>query len=1029
MSLALARNRIWHGAVGATRIPRPTASLYRACRVSPISRRGLALSLRRYADTEHKDWLLEAELQRLKSAEQIRIRNEFEENGDVREYLRKWQDMQSNSMDPIGGPGSIALGTSSPWVGNMISDPQKGPEPEDDAEEEDLSGFSDESEGTHDFLEPGDLVALSSTDNILSFAVYVRSVCQQQQFYTERGKWRIASTSTIDYVIKDFAPPELVARLTPYMPSAEAQMRTDMQTVIEGGVPRPVGASLLRMMNEFDAQAQVLYQANAARLDRIHEIVAEEDERSLLTLEELACKVMEVDEGTLDDVILYTVHRATSVNPFLIERDRSSAFANCYVVQPLSTAQILDRVVTWVRDHQEHLIRTVASKDDPRSMKGHPLQEFLEKARRIIRHSRQLRSPTVMAGVGPTAERFQPEKDNPMVYREIMGEGFTYTDRVIIKFLQLWTIPPKRMLSGPLQSAGSHIMRATGMYEGLELTSSSVVLLLQELGVFAPWENLNLLDQVLSLPGHGISTLSDIVRDDVEEAGKRYCAEGVTDKMQDARTDWGDMQVYCVDDVGAEEIDDGVSLERIPGSDDTFWIRIHVANPSAFFDHEDQIMQYAASRLQTFYGPERTYPIFPKSLSQKYFSLAPGCPTLTISAKMNFRGDVLETDIRNGTINNVKYVTHSKVRSLFEPVDDAPLSVLTVGGELPEKETPGRDISETLTSEDEETFHTLRKLMLGFRDRRVENGAIEFAVSSWTNVSIFGGDEPFAPYRVDDVTHARHFNGDPVIQMRMQQIDPHEVPDKTKQDLISTLMNLAGWVAGKWCADRNIPAMFSGTFYHPEYARVTSENIGEYSGHKAMQLAAPKGVAASYPLSHHPLGLTPYTKSTSPLRRYGDLLCHYQIESALRFEREHQRTFDYETDSSILPFSAQEVTDYIERTRSIQFKHRICESSSKQFWGCMLLFRAFYFHECDLPETWECLLRQPYAAGTTAEQGFSGVITSLGLKCQVTTPNLDEADLLSVVEARITGVDLARKLVIMEATRVVKGFERTGEWA
>ena len=106
--------------------------------------------------------MLEAELQRLKSAEQIRIRNEFEENGDVREYLRKWQDMHSNSMDPIGGPGSIALGRSSPWVGNMISDPQKGPEPEDDAEEEDLSGFSDESEGTHDFLEPGDLVALSS---------------------------------------------------------------------------------------------------------------------------------------------------------------------------------------------------------------------------------------------------------------------------------------------------------------------------------------------------------------------------------------------------------------------------------------------------------------------------------------------------------------------------------------------------------------------------------------------------------------------------------------------------------------------------------------------------------------------------------------------------------------------------------------------------------------------------------------------------------------------------------------------------
>lgn len=36
--------------------------------------------------------------------------------------------------------------------------------------------------------------------------------------------------------------------------------------------------------------------------------------------------------------------------------------------------------------------------------------------------------------------------------------------------------------------------------------------------------------------------------------------------------------------------------------------------------------------------------------------------------------------------------------------------------------------------------------------------------------------------------------------------------------------------------------------------------------------------------------------------------------------------------------------------------------------------------------------------------------------------------ILSLVEARITGVDLGRLLVIMEGVRVIRRFERVGEW-
>lgn len=83
-------------------------------------------------------------------------------------------------------------------------------------------------------------------------AIYVRSVQKQQQFYTSRGKWRVASNKDLDYVLKGFAPRELVQRLHPYLPDGFSEADTEIQSFIEGGVPRPVGAPLILMLQEFE---------------------------------------------------------------------------------------------------------------------------------------------------------------------------------------------------------------------------------------------------------------------------------------------------------------------------------------------------------------------------------------------------------------------------------------------------------------------------------------------------------------------------------------------------------------------------------------------------------------------------------------------------------------------------------------------------------------------------------------------------------------------------------------------------------
>lgn len=911
----------------------------------------------------------------------------------------------------------------------------------------------------------------SRSEGNLVFAIYVRSVQKQQQFYTQRGKWRIGFHKDLDYVIKGFLPPDSVEPLLPYFPAAAAQLSMEMQSNIEGGVPRTLGAPLLEEVASFSMQAMDFYRENTERLDALHELVANEEDTEEYTIEELACKALDMNKSELNDVILFAVHRAASRCSFVIQDDRSSVFTDHYLVQPRRVARTIEMVNRWVHQHQDMLIRSAMGKETP-GFASHPIEAFLAKCRRLINASRKVRSPTKMANVGPTSHRYVPGKDGKdRVFRETMLDSFNKFDKIIIEYLQLWCIPPRRMTLSALRSTGSHIMRATGMYNGVEVTAASVPLFLQELGVLYPWENVRLLDLALRLPGHGISRRSDEQWEEVQQESKRLASEGFVDSMKDMRTDWGDLPIYCVDDVNAQEIDDGVSLEPVPSEDGVYWIRVHVANPSAFISHDNIIMQYAASRNQTVYTPDRTYPMLPTSMTQSQFSLAPGRPTLTFSAKMNRQGDVLETDIRNGTARNVVYITHAQLRSLFEPVPENP-PPLTVGGTFTATNPREGIMQETLTPEDSSTFTTLRDLILSFREHRLKNGAIEFPNSPDTSVSVSTGLTPIKPYRLDHIPRGRFILGDPIIQLRPQDLNPHEVPDMSKRYLVSLLMNLACWVSGKWCAERGIPVIYDGTMYHPEYRALTNQNISNYGGNEWLRLAAPKGVSSSSPLHHAPLGLDAYVKSTSPLRRYSDLLAHYQIEAALRYEAENntrltippptavdtdtpttESTTQPTTDTTPLPHTHQNIETYLHKTRWLRSRIREVSTASHQHWATMLLFRAFYFAECALPETFTCLLHKPYTqtslAGTQFSQGYAGSLVELGVKCQVVFPETrpeaegesegegsemgmlrksSDEGILSLVEARITGVDLGRLLVIMEGVRVIRRFERVGEW-
>jgi hypothetical protein len=869
-------------------------------------------------------------------------------------------------------------------------------------------------------------------------AVYIRSVERQKQFYTLRGKWRVTSDKEIDILIKGFAPPELTDALIPYLPNAAVSPNIDIQEIAEGGIPRSAAAPLMAMLQQFSEKETQLYRENAQRIDNLYSLIASENKRSILTLPEIAAMALRISTDDVTPEALFMTQKALQRIPFLVLADRSSMFSNRYLVRPKTFAHRFNTVMKWVREHQDHLTRLALHKRS--DLRDHPLQNFLQKAQRVILQNRNIRSPTTMSNVGPSAQQFAPE-DVPegRVYQKVVTDQFDDSDKIILEYLVHFSIPPQRLNMSSARYAAIHIMRATGLYTAIELQRGAIPLLLQELGIFSAWENIYALDQFLALPDHNIDLQSELTEKAARTAASK--SQGYEkDTMADMRVDWGDLPIYCIDDPGAKEIDDGISLEPVAGTEDTFWLRVHIANPTAFMSPDDPISVNAAERLTTVYLPERHYPMLPPSFTSRSLSLAANSPTLTISAKVNLNGDVLETDITNGLARNVVYLTHAGLRNALN--GHTKTSQTYAVGRDPPSDYLKQLSSESpaFTREQSETFNLMRKIMTQINTKWRENGGLTWPDSmSQQNPTIYTGNPilPFSmhPDKVD--WEGGYYQGDPSIILPTSDVDPYEVPDLSQRNLVALVMRFACHIAGRWSADRNIPLVYDGTYFHPEYPPLTPQILKKFTADDWLRFAPPKGYSASSVLPHAGLGVDAYTKATSPLRRYSDLVTHYQIEAALRYEKTHGKKFDgAEAEAAAsLPFSTEQIDSLLEDMKVKYPLIKSVQNQSRTFWVCQLLFRAFYFGECDnLPDTFPCIVRQPVQGVSTTEANYVATYAAdnlpLGIRVQLfATEEFRNLDTLSTVEAKIVAVNMAKHVVEMEVVRKVKGWERTGDWA
>ncbi|KAK5122556.1 hypothetical protein LTR85_003819 [Meristemomyces frigidus] len=1020
----------------------------------------------------------------------------FEHPSGIRAQLRKWQELHGDEdilddkvdldADPDTGESANNL-TRLPNERTAFMNTQAETEEE---EREAMAHFmqapSDEPSsagGNTRFLKMGDLVEIEylgkGRENMV--AVFVRRTASVAQFYTMQGRWVHMPEKKVQYSIPGWVSEDTITPILEHLPSPE-EVDNNLQDLMDEAyikdlsVPRDVSAPLVSRMVQFHAESQEIYRRHASTLDNAHNLLAHETDLRYGSLVSAATTLLKMPADKLPVTALYAVRQALSHAGFAFNIDRRSHRLTGYLqIRSKEQVKMVDQVRRWLREWQDDLA-TTATMTEQQLRKHRPsrgaqhVYGFLDKAKTIVARSREDRQPTVYGQIGPSKVKLPitPEQDCVRVTR---GEEFTSEDTELVRFVEAWSL--SQMFAGlpRVESLPPLLLQATGLYQDYELKTSTGLLFLQELGTVMPYENRVRFDQHLLLPSSQHSKpLQNLMISLIEMSDKH----NFVDSMADLRHDWGRMPVYCIDAASAHEIDDGLSIERAAVATDgvkEWWVHVHIANPTAFFNRDHPLAKMARHMGESIYMPERTYMMLPRWSTQRHFSLTKDRPCLTFSARMDDNGNTLERKVRPGTIRNVLKLTPAEVGGLIGvDADEFPETVLTVGGEPPaekHRKSQIKDVSPAMVRD----LQDLRRLAEKRADIRKAAGGLFFdthkpEVDVWQSYK--------APGLAWDHPHrrgSRRVEGDPVIQMRTKGLINWFSPfNDAVGIMVREMMLLACEIAATWCSERQIPAVFRGSLARPD--RPDSERFfeevlapaakgtekGEYPMHLGMQYLETFGSTAlsTTPFKHKILGMDNYGKVTSPLRRYGDMILHWQIEAALRQEAETGRslvTSDKGADRRFLPFSAPVLNTIIVGLQPRESIIMRAKMYAENFWMSLLLFRGFHFpgqlngasssSATAYPEninglpfgpdgkTVHAYIHTPPTAGMVTvgcvltELNFNGAMTrpeAEGLVGSAGVPLVGcrQGD---VWECEVSGVDVFRRIVFVRPRRLVERVE------
>lgn len=334
------------------------------------------------------------------------------------------------------------------------------------------------------------------------------------------------------------------------------------------------------------------------------------------------------------------------------------------------------------------------------------------------------------------------------------------------------------------------------------------------------------------------------------------------------RRDLTHLKTYTIDDESTSEIDDGLSVETLSDGRQRFWI--HVADPTRLLVPNDELDLEARRRSTSLYLPTGMISMFPHDLATGPMSLLQGeqCAALSFGVTLTDAGAVGDVEIAASWVKPTYRLT-------YDDVDEMLALGIQAEPEL------------GILAEAAALRATWRK----------EQGAIRIQM-------------PEAVIKVN----------------KQEDVQIYLLETSVSRQLVAEMMILAGEVAGRFCQAENIPVPFRGQPQpelppQDELLLLPAGPVRECAVRRCM----PRSEVGITPGRHASLGLDVYSQTTSPIRRYTDLLTHFQLKAHLRGDP--------------LPFSGEEIQQILYSVMPSSKEASLVERQTNRYWGLEFLRR------------------------------------------------------------------------------------------
>ena len=291
-----------------------------------------------------------------------------------------------------------------------------------------------------------------------------------------------------------------------------------------------------------------------------------------------------------------------------------------------------------------------------------------------------------------------------------------------------------------------------------------------------------------------------------------------------------DVAAYSIDDSQTTEIDDALSVQGLGTG--TVVLGIHIAAPALALQPGDTLDQVARQRLSTVYMPGHKITMLPDSVVQTYtLDAGRACPALSLY--VSFNEHTLAIEHTTTRLEQVPIVANLRHDKLDHVVTEQWLTD-------PHFQHPDPQLDQDLPRAALSFMHTLAKHLKAQREQ-VRGKPEQF-------------NRPDFNFKLDGVP-AHGPTGDESVQLSIR-------PRGAALDLIvAEAMILANSTWGQWLADLGVPGLYRS---------------------QASMAPGVKVRMGTRALPHAGIGVPCYAWSTSPLRRYTDLVNQWQLIACVR---------------------------------------------------------------------------------------------------------------------------------------------------